>query len=229
MAAERVRAARAGETISRSWFLPDLGAIGYAGTLRGELPDVEASVAGVNVGWEADLSGRLRAGAAAAEADAIATENAARGVRLLVLTDVASHYFTLVGALRQLEAVTAISTAQDETLRLVSARHKVGLASPFDVERAQTQASSARAAIPPLQTLVATSRHRLAVLIGDQALKAQAVVPWNGAPIVPAVEAGQPAALLEYDCCVYAALTLAAVPNTFGHSSVRRLICILNS
>jgi multidrug efflux system outer membrane protein len=73
-------------------------------------------------------------------------------VRLLVLTDVASNYFTLVGALRQLDTVRAISAAQDETLRLVTARHRAGLATPFDVERAQTDASRARAAIPPLET-----------------------------------------------------------------------------
>src|SRR5215470_6395887 len=34
MAAERVRAARAGETISRSWLLPELDGVGYGGTVR---------------------------------------------------------------------------------------------------------------------------------------------------------------------------------------------------
>ena len=124
--------------------------------------------------WEVDLFGRLRAGAAAAAADTLAVENSARGVRLLVMTDVATNYFTLVGALRQLETVRAISAAQDETLRLVTARQRVGLATPFDVERAQTEASRARAAIPPLETLAAVSRHRIAVLIGDQAFKQRA-------------------------------------------------------
>jgi outer membrane protein TolC len=103
----------------------------------------------------------------------------------------------LVGALRQLEAVRAISAAQDETLRLVTARQRVGLASPFDVERARTAASSARAAIPPLETLAAVSRHRIAVLIGDQASNATgAVAPWNGTAAVPDVQTGQPATLL---------------------------------
>ena len=115
-----------------------------------------------------------------------------------VLTDVATNYFTLVGALRQLETVRAISAAQDETLRLVTARQRVGLASAFDVERARTDASSARAAIPPLETLVATSRHRIAVLIGDQASNATAAVaPWSGTAVVPEVQPGQPATLLE--------------------------------
>ena len=110
----------------------------------------------------------------------IAAEHGTRGVRLLVLTDVATNYFTLVGALRQLETVRAIAAAHDETLRLVTARQRVGLATPFDVERAQTDASRAHAAIPPLETLAAVSRHRIAVLIGDQAFNAAAIVPWNG-------------------------------------------------
>ena len=168
IAAERVRAARAGETISRSWLLPSVGATaggidystGYSDATKRAAPDFQAVGGGASVSWEIDLSGRLRAGAKAAAADTIATEDAARGVRLLVLTDVASNYFTLVGALRQLDSVRAISAAHDETLRLVIARNRVGLASTFDVERARTAASSARAAIPPLETLAALSRHR---------------------------------------------------------------------
>ena len=69
-------------------------------------------------------------------------------MRLLVLTDVASNYFTLVGALRQLDTMRAISAAQDETLRLVKARERAGLATAFDVERAQADASRTRADDP---------------------------------------------------------------------------------
>jgi len=205
IASERVRAARAGETISRSWLLPSIGATaggvdlstGYNSSVKQVVPEFKVAGGGVDVSWEIDLAGRLRAGAAAAAADTTAAEYGARGVRLLVLTDVASNYFTLVGALRQLETVRAISAAQDETLRLVSARQHVGLATPFDVERAQTQASQARAAIPPLETLVAVSRHRIAVLIGDQAFNAASIQPWSGDLVAPAVRPGQPAALLQ--------------------------------
>jgi NodT family efflux transporter outer membrane factor (OMF) lipoprotein len=159
--------------------------------------DSGAVDAGVGVSWEVDLSGRLRAGARAAEADALAAEHGARGVRLLVMTDVASNYFMLVGALRQLETVRAISAAQDETLRLVSARFRAGLATPFDVERAETEASRARAAIPPLETLAAVSRHRIAVLIGDQAFNAASIQTTSTVAIAPATRPGQPADLLQ--------------------------------
>jgi NodT family efflux transporter outer membrane factor (OMF) lipoprotein len=208
IAAERVRAARAGETISRSWLLPSIGigangfnhTTNYDTVLKNFVPEAantRAGQVGVGASWEIDLFGRLRAGAAAATADTVAVENTARGVRLLVLTDVATNYFTLVGALRQLDTVRAISAAQDETLRLVTARQRAGLATPFDVERAQTEASKARAAIPPLETLAAVSRHRLAVLIGDQAFNAASITPSALQANVPPAQPGQPAALLQ--------------------------------
>lgn len=205
MAVERVRAARAGETISRSALLPSLGAVasagnsanGYSSTAQQGVPEITGMAAGLSVSWEIDLTGRLRAGAAAAAADAQASAGQARGVRLLVLTDVASNYFTLVGAMRQLDNVRAIAAAQEETLRLVTARQHSGLASLFDVERARTEASRAQAAIPPLETLVAVSRHRIAVLIGSQPAAAVALAPWRGTAKVPDVQPGQPAALLE--------------------------------
>lgn len=77
IAAERVRAARAGETISRSWLLPTLsiGANGfdhrtnYDTLLKNFVPEAantRAGQVGIAASWEVDLFGRLRAGAAAA-------------------------------------------------------------------------------------------------------------------------------------------------------------------
>ena len=43
------------------------------------------------------------------------------------------------------------------------------------------------------------SRHRIAVLIGDQAFNAASIVPWDGQVIVPAARSGQPASLLDAD------------------------------
>src|SRR6185369_3429383 len=164
---------------------------GYGDATKQLAPDTRSSSAGLEVAWEVDLSGRLRAGASAATADALAAEHGVRGVRLLVMTDVASNYFTLVGAQRQLDTLRAISAAHDETLRLVRSRYQAGLATPFDVERAQTDAESARAQIPPLETIAAVSRHRIAVLIGDQAFHASSIEPWCGDLAVPDIQPGQ--------------------------------------
>ena len=204
IATERVRAARGGETISRSSLLPSFGATAAAlisapttAAVRRSRSGLKSASGGLSVSWEIDLSGRLRAGAAAAAADTMATEDIARGVRLLVLSDVATNYFTLVGALQQLETVRAICRGHDETLRLVTARQRAGLASTFDVERARTDASSARATIPPLETLAAAARHRIAVLIGARRPTRRPSCPGAAATIVPDVVPGQPADLLE--------------------------------
>ena len=205
IAAERLRAARAGVTVSRSFLAPSVSAVGSAGdrssgydsAVRQTMPNVKSASAGLDVSWELDLGGGLRAGAAAAAADALAAEQGVRGVRLLVMTDVATNYFTLVGANRQLETLRAISAAHDETLRLVRARYRAGLATSFDVERAQTDAESARAQIPPLETIAAVARHRIAVLVGDQAVNAAQIEPWHGEVTAPDVKPGQPAALLQ--------------------------------
>jgi NodT family efflux transporter outer membrane factor (OMF) lipoprotein len=205
IAAQRVLAARAGETISRSSLLPSIGLnagasnakTGYDAATRQLLPDVKSASAGLDVSWEVDLSGRLRAGARAAAADTIAAEDTERGVRLLVMTDVATNYFMLVGAERQLETVRAIVAAQDETLRLVTARQRAGLATAFDVERAHSDTMRAHAAIPPLETQAAVARHRIAVLIGDQAGNAALIVPSTVELSAPQARAGQPAELLE--------------------------------
>lgn len=204
MAQQRVRAARAGVTISRAAMLPNLSAMagagdmgnGYGNASQG-VPEVKGSGAALSVAWELDLTGRLRAGAKAAAATAKATEDQVQATRLLVLTDVASNYFTLAGALHQLDTVQAIAAAQQETLRLVQARERSGLASTFDVERARTDASQAQAAIPPLETLVAVSRHRLAVLMGLQPSAMASLKPSHGSYTVPEIQPGQPASLLE--------------------------------
>lgn len=205
IAAERLRAARSGVTVSRSFLMPSVSAVGaasdrssgYGDAVKKLQPDTRSGSAGLDVSWEIDLSGRLRAGAAAAAADALAVEDGLRGVRLLVMTDVASNYFTLAGAVRQLDTLRAISAARHETLRLVKARQRAGLATPFDVERAQTEAETARAQIPPLETIEAVSRHRIAVLIGEQAFDAARIAPWRGDVVVPQAQPGQPAALLQ--------------------------------
>jgi multidrug efflux system outer membrane protein len=101
IAAERLRAARSGVTVSRSFLMPSVSAVGAAGDrssgfnngVKQSLPDTKTGSAGLDVSWEVDLSGRLRAGAAAASADALAAEHGVRGVRLLVISDVATQLF----------------------------------------------------------------------------------------------------------------------------------------
>jgi multidrug efflux system outer membrane protein len=80
LAAERLRAARAGAVISRSRLMPSISGVagysdqrtGYEGPVTEKIPDTRAGTGGLAVAWEIDLAGGLRAGARAGESDALA-------------------------------------------------------------------------------------------------------------------------------------------------------------
>jgi aminocarboxymuconate-semialdehyde decarboxylase len=80
----------AGVTVSRSSMLPSVGLTAsgsnqktdYDAATKREVPDVKSLSGGIEVSWEIDLSGRLRAGAEAAAADAITAEHGVRGASL---------------------------------------------------------------------------------------------------------------------------------------------------
>lgn len=206
MAVQRVRQARAGYEAQASRLWPTVGL--QAGASRSDSglpdavkqgqPDARALRAGVDVAWEIDLAGGLRAARGAAQADAAAAAAGVQGARLLVSSEVGRLYFGLRGAQEQLRIVQALSRAQGQTAALVESRVREGQASAFDLDRARAEADSLEAQVPPLRTLVGVTQSRLAVLLGRN----------PSAPVVDdadsfawpaprAVAAGQPSELLQ--------------------------------
>ena len=56
---------------------------------------------------------------------------------------------------------------QAKTLRLIDLRRSAGIGSAFEVDRATTQLENTRASVPALQSAIALSTHRIAVLVGQ--------------------------------------------------------------
>ena len=207
MAVARVRAARAGLDAQASRALPTLGIQASASrsdsglpdpVKQGGQPDTRAYRAGLELAWEVDLAGGVRAARNAAGADAQAAQSGLAGARLLVASEVARQYFILRGAEQKLEVVTALAAAQRETARLVASREREGQASRFDVTRAEAEASSFEAQLPPLRSLIGTSLSRLVVLTAADV----AVTPWTSMtsyawPVARQIAAGQPSDLLR--------------------------------
>jgi outer membrane protein TolC len=76
----------------------------------------------VDVAWEIDLAGGVRASRDAAQADAAAAAAGVDGARLLVASEVARPYFVLRGAAERLRIVQALAAAQRETATRVGSR-----------------------------------------------------------------------------------------------------------
>lgn len=205
-ALDRVREARAGSDAQASRLLPKIDLQGSALDLRSDLPravkqgqpDTRAYRGSVDLAWEIDLAGGVRAARDAARADAQAAAARVAGARLLVASEVARQYFTLRSAEERLRIVEALVQAQRDTARLVDSRQREGQASAFDLDRACAEADAFAAQLPPLRTLVGVSQTRLAVLLGanpsQPVAASEAAFTW---PAAPQIGTGQPSELLK--------------------------------
>jgi len=206
IALQRVAQARAGADAQASRLWPAVGVqasasnsnSGLPAPVKQGIPDTRALRAGIDVAWEIDLAGGVRAARDAAQADTTAAAAGVQGARLLVASEVARQYFVLRSAHERLRIVQALAKAQRDTTSRVESRLREGLASAFDLDRARAEADALDAQVPALRMLVGTTQTKLAVLLGRNP-SARVVDADNGFawPVARAIAAGQPSELLR--------------------------------
>jgi NodT family efflux transporter outer membrane factor (OMF) lipoprotein len=206
IALQRVAQARAGvdAQASRLWATVGVQASasrsdsGLPAPVKQGMPDMRALRAGVEVAWEIDLAGGVRAARDAAQADSTAAVARVQGARLLVASEVARQYFVLRSAEERLRIVRALADAQRQTAARVESRLREGQASAFDHDRARAEADALDAQVPALRMLVGTTQTRLAVLLGRnpsvRVVDSGTGFAWQ---VPPAIAAGQPSELLR--------------------------------
>jgi NodT family efflux transporter outer membrane factor (OMF) lipoprotein len=118
------------------------------------------------VNWDADLFGRLRAGALAARADTDAAVAAADGIRVAVAGDTVLAYVDLCGATQSEAEARAIAEAQARAVATLQDQLAAGEVSPLEVSQATTLLATAQAAIPSFAAQRANALYRLATLQG---------------------------------------------------------------
>jgi multidrug efflux system outer membrane protein len=126
----------------------------------------EAASTAIDLQWELDLFGRLRAQSQAAGARVQATEAQAAAMRLAVSAEIAQAYFALVGAREQLQLAHTLVENRRATVDLVQRRAHAGLAAPIDDARARAELAGIQAQTPLHEAEAAVATHRLAVLLG---------------------------------------------------------------
>ncbi|MCX7816391.1 MAG: efflux transporter outer membrane subunit [Syntrophales bacterium] len=170
---ERVRALYG---IQRAELLPSINA---AGTMAKERVPADLSSTrrvttqekySVNLGisaWEIDFSGRLRSLKDRMLEEYLATEQASRGVRAMLIASVANAYFSLAADRENLRIATSTLKTQQEMFELMKKRYEVGLISEIDLKRAQSQLEAARGDVARFTQLVAQSENALFQLVGS--------------------------------------------------------------
>jgi multidrug efflux system outer membrane protein len=123
-------------------------------------------LAGGTTAWEVDLFGRLRSLSHAAFDQYLATEAAARGVRLTLVAEVANAYLTLAADRSLLAVAIDTESSAQKTVDLTRARLNGGIAPRTDLRQAETVLATAQADHAQQLTLVAQDRNALQLLVG---------------------------------------------------------------
>jgi outer membrane protein, multidrug efflux system len=171
---------------------------GLPGATR-EQRTVDTYDVGFDAIWELDFFGGVRRSKEAARADLGSAEATLRDAIVIVTAEVVRNYCVLRGLQDQLAVAQRNAVNQRQTLDLTQARLDAGRGTELDVSRAAAQFETTQATIPPLQTSIATTIHRLSVLTGRQP---QELVPElsdpRPMPTLPGLNAvGGPEALLR--------------------------------
>jgi multidrug efflux system outer membrane protein len=210
-AAYRVGIAEADAAIAGADLYPSIGASGSGARSRQvyvgfpiddpSLPDplkVESTNLGVSLdlSWELDVWGRLRAGKEAAEGELEAARAAYDGARLSLAGQTAKAWFAVLEAREQLELADQQLASWRSTEEQVSARYERGLRSPLDLRFARTQVAASEArAIIRRQALDRLARQLEALLGRYPSAELAATSPASNLsdwPAMPAVPAGVP-------------------------------------
>ena len=176
LAALNVERARGLYGIGRGELFPTIDAVGSerkqrapASTFGGDGGAITTTRYDVNVSvpsWEIDFFGRIRSLEDQALEEYLATEQARRSARILIVSDVANAYLVLAADRENFRLSESTMETQQAVYDLVRRRYQLGLVSELDLRRAQSSVDQARASTARFVQLVAQDENALDLLAG---------------------------------------------------------------
>ena len=167
IAAANLAAARARVGVVRSAQFPEVGVGASASYQAREGADSESYAVQFGVAsFELDLFGRLANATAAEQDHALATESAARTVRLGLVADLANAWATYAADRDLLAIATDTAANARHAVDLTRARLEGGIAPRTDVRQAEQVLSTAEGDVAALTTAVAQDENLIRLLLG---------------------------------------------------------------
>lgn len=171
VAAARVEQMRQLYGITKANFLPTLGATAAAdretNKYRGEntkiSPETDLKL-GLN--WEIDLWGGLAWAKKRGAADFMEAEENRRAMRITLIAEAASAYYTLLALDNELAIVRRTLYTREENLKKAKLRFEGGLTPETVYQQAQVEYATTAALIPGLERQVEVQKNAIALLMG---------------------------------------------------------------
>jgi NodT family efflux transporter outer membrane factor (OMF) lipoprotein len=195
-AVQRVREQRALRRQSTSALFPTVSATGAHELARSASDGMDESyLYALDLSWEIDLFGRLRALNKAAEASLQASGADYESLRVSLIAEVVLTYLRYRLALEQEAIAQQAADNQQQTADITRIRFNSGTASGFDVERFEAQVNITRATVPVAREQASAARHDLAYLLNHDQADIDAILAKPNVPQQP--PSPQVAALLQ--------------------------------
>ncbi len=201
IAASRVDQARAVLGTQRVRQLPEIDGVGAVSRAQsseyaitpGQARIGERGSVDLSLSWELDFWGRLRRLSEAARADYLGSVQGERAVRVSLIANVASAYYSLCALSERSDAAARSVETREAFLKLTQAQSQRGVISGLDVASAEAQLAAAQVSVHDLVRQRQQTENALSVLLAQQP---QAIDPDQCAAPVTA-GAGLPSRLLE--------------------------------
>jgi outer membrane protein, multidrug efflux system len=197
IAAQRILAAQAYVTVEKSALYPSFGAEFSADQQRGPNRGLSSVFGGGAAFWELDIWGKIRRQTEAARAQYLAQEAVQQAVIQSLVTGVAGSYFQLLELDQELEVAKRSLTSRRDSVRLVEARMKGGIANKVEVDQAVSLVASAAATIADVERRREQAENFLSTLLGRNPGPVERSKKLDDQKLAPEVPAGLPSALLE--------------------------------
>jgi outer membrane protein, multidrug efflux system len=208
ISALNVEAARAQYRIQRSVLVPSVEAEGAAVSQRvpadlsvtGESALARQYSAGLGVtAFELDLFGRLRSLRRSALEQYFGFEEARTSAQLVLVSEVANAWLTLIADRELLELSQETLQSQRQSFDLTRMRFESGVSSEVDLHQSETAVRNAEVNIATYERRVAQDRNALALLVGEpvSAQTGEGERELGAQVLAQELPAGLPAELLE--------------------------------
>ena len=167
-----------------------------SGTTGPDDVEGESAAAALGVGWEADVWGRVRAGANAAEESLRATVADFEYARQSLIANIARSWYLATELRLQAELSKEVVDLLNESVSLVETKQRVGQVSMQDVYLVQADLASAEDALQKAISGQQQARRALEILLGRYPA-GEIETASELVPVPPPIPVGLPSDLLE--------------------------------
>lgn len=177
---------------------PQFDASGSASETQSDPGSLSRSASGkLSISYALDLWGEYRAKSQSAEESFNASVFDTEATRLLIQSDVATAYFTVLSLKDRIAYAKESLKLARETLKLVELRNKEGLDSGITLAQQRNNVATVEASLPSLEQSLVAARTSLAILLGRAPEGFDVAAKGLEDVALPEIAPAQPSTLLE--------------------------------